>query len=345
MGQQGIHCLLVLGGKFLQTLINGRGELCIGRMVARTQALLLHEPPHPLDQIQVRRVRGQIQQVNPQLLRQPRHQRALLVAGIVQNHRDRFPHAGLGDGPQQGTHGLGIDVTVVGHPKQAMTHGMQRPQHVVTLASGRRTHAPTPPTPDPTQEGGKHEVGRIHEVDLAAARARLGQHRVQLFVPERLLRPRVFLRSNLRRHRDGRHLAGCGSQAVQEAPDLGQATTQARALLDDLLGVADSPGRVFPKILLQGGAVVVQSGTRPAPGAAVDLLQAALEELGEVALDGTARNAGEGGEAFVGKAVMLQPQHLALALDAGIGMVVTVVGDGTQFLVGEGNRTHDPPPT
>ena len=72
--------------------------------------------------------------------------------------------------------------------------------------------------------------------------------------------------------------------------------------------------------------------------------QAALEILVEVALDGAPGDVGVGGDLVVGQAVALEPEDLHLALDAGVGVVVAVVGQGFPVVLGEGDRAHDGPP-
>ena len=43
----------------------------------------------------------------------------------------------------------------------------------------------------------------------------------------------------------------------------------------------------------------------------------------------------------VAQAVALEPEDLHLALDAGVGVMVPVVGQGPPVVRGEGDRAHD----
>ena len=85
--------------------------------------------------------------------------------------------------------------------------------------------------------------------------------------------------------------------------------------------------------------------TRAAPGlmppAATEALQAAFEVLVEVALDGASGDVGVGGDPVMAQAVALEPEDLDLALDAGFGVMVAVVGQGSPVVRGEGDRPHD----
>ena len=74
------------------------------------------------------------------------------------------------------------------------------------------------------------------------------------------------------------------------------------------------------------------------PPAAAQVRQAALIILVEVALDGAPGDVGVGGDLVVSQAVALEPEDLHLALDAGVGVVVTVVGQGVPVVRREDAR-------
>ena len=78
------------------------------------------------------------------------------------------------------------------------------------------------------------------------------------------------------------------------------------------------------------------------PPAAAQVRQAALIILVEVALDGAPGDVGVGGDLVVSQAVALEPEDLHLAvLDAGVGVVVTVVGQGVPVVRREGDDPQD----
>src|SRR5258705_4947132 len=75
----------------------GGGKPCLqrgsilrkGRIIVRIQTLLAHNPPEARNQVEVRRERGQIPQLDPQCHSVVLHQRALLIARVVEDDRDR----------------------------------------------------------------------------------------------------------------------------------------------------------------------------------------------------------------------------------------------------------------
>ena len=76
---------------------------------------------------------------------------------------------------------------------------------------------------------------------------------------------------------------------------------------------------------------------------ATETLQAAFEILIEVALDGASGDAGVGGDLVMAQAVALEPEGLDLALDAGLGVMVAIMGQGLAVVCGEDDVTHDKP--
>src|SRR5262249_26107721 len=60
----------------------------------------------------------------------------------------------------------------------------------------------------------------------------------------------------------------------------------------------------------------------------------------EVALHGARRDVGQGGDLFVGEPPGLQPEDLHLALDVGVRVVVAVVANLAEDVLGEREATH-----
>ena len=77
------------------------------------------------------------------------------------------------------------------------------------------------------------------------------------------------------------------------------------------------------------------------PPAAAEAQQAALMILVEVALDSATGDVSVGGDLVVSQAVALEPEDLHLALNAGVGVVVTVVGQSFPVIRCEGDDLHD----
>lgn len=86
--------------------------------------------------------------------------------------------------------------------------------------------------------------------------------------------------------------------------------------------------------------MVVEVVALAGPVEPAEAVEAAVEEVVEVALDGAERDAGELGDARVGQALALEPEDLHLELDPGMGVVEAVVADLVEDVVAEGERTH-----
>ena len=125
-----------------------------------------------------------------------------------------------------------------------------------------------------------------------------------------------------------------------EGADLGQPTADAGQSLDRRLGFAGAARGMLEEVVFQGLLMFVQLASLALPAEAADPFEAASRELVEVALHGARRDVGELGDVGVGQAPALQPQHLHLALHAGVRVVVAVVADLRQDVWAEGERAH-----
>jgi hypothetical protein len=162
----------------------------------------------------------------------------------------------------------------------------------------------------------------------------------QFFVEEAALRAGVFLSRRLGRDRHGGHTARPQTQAPQKTADLRWPAANPRALLDDVPRLRDGAWRVLTEVFLQGSAVALQGTALSFPGVAADGVQASAAELLEVALDGGARDAGQGGNGVVLEALGLEPQDFHFALDEGFGVVEALPGDGGEVVVAEADGPH-----
>jgi hypothetical protein len=97
---------------------------------------------------------------------------------------------------------------------------------------------------------------------------------------------------------------------------------------------------MLQEVLLQGGLVFVESAVGMMPRTAMETRQATLEVLVQVALDGATGDVRVGGDVVVVQAVALEPEHFHLALDAGVGVVIPVMGQGLPVFRREGDRAH-----
>ena len=130
---------------------------------------------------------------------------------------------------------------------------------------------------------------------------------------------------------------------LEEVADLGQAPADARPLLDDGTGLLCGADRVGLEVLLQGDFILDQGGPGLRLPAATEAFQAPFEMLIEVALDGASGDVGVGGDPVMAQAEALESENLDLALDAGFGVMVAVMGQGLPVVLGEDDVAHDKP--
>ena len=80
-----------------QTVGNGLLEVLKVSVIRRIQTGLLDKLPQPLNQIQVGRVRWQVQEFNLERGGQGRDQLTFLVAGVIQDQGNRHPQVQFGE--------------------------------------------------------------------------------------------------------------------------------------------------------------------------------------------------------------------------------------------------------
>ena len=117
--------------------------------------------------------------------------------------------------------------------------------------------------------------------------------------------------------------------------DLAETPADAGPLLDDGAGLLGGVGWVRLEVLLQGGLVFDQGASGMMARAATQVGQAPLEVLVQGALDAATGDISVGGDVVVAEAVALEPEHLHLALDPRVGVMVTVVGHLNCHLIGQ----------
>src|SRR6202042_1248532 len=77
---------------------------------------------------------------------------------------------------------------------------------------------------------------------------------------------------------------------------------------------------------------------------AADFGKPSDQKIQEVALDGAARDSCQRGNLLVGNAVVLQPQHMHLALHERVRMIKAFVLDRSEVALRKGHVTHEQPP-
>ena len=166
---QGFQPVGVGGWDFGQRLLNRGPKRREIRMIFPVNALSLREPPQPFDQVQVRRIGRQERQPNPQLRRQPLHDRVALILRVVQHQRDRTHQFLRRDFPQQFAHRLGVHHGRIRNGHQFPCDRIPRPQDVEPLTARRGPNVHTRDRPQTAQEGAEDEVRGVDEVHVAIA--------------------------------------------------------------------------------------------------------------------------------------------------------------------------------
>src|SRR4028118_268651 len=77
--------------------------------------------------------------------------------------------------------------------------------------------------------------------------------------------------------------------------------------------------------------------------ATAEAFQAPFAIQVQVALDGAKGDIGIGGDPAMGEAVTLEPEDLDPALDAGVGVMESQMGQGSPLIGREGESAHDVP--
>ncbi len=144
------------------------------RIVLRVETLLFDKLPQPLNQIEIGGISGQVQHFDAQRRGEGLHQGTALIAGVIQDDRDRQPRIRPCQQPQQLAHGRRGNISEIGDRKQFMRGSVQGGQDIEALAAGGGFDKQPLHTPENPWKGGKHKVRRIHEKDGAATRLRFG---------------------------------------------------------------------------------------------------------------------------------------------------------------------------
>jgi len=138
-------------------------------VVFAVKSLALDEFPQPLNQIQVGRVRRQVQQCDLQFRCQCLDRGVSLILRVVQHERDGALQSTAGDFTKQLTHRVRIDNRYVGHGNQLSCHRVPSSQDVETLPTRRSPNEQPRERPQATQERAENEMGRIDEEHMTVS--------------------------------------------------------------------------------------------------------------------------------------------------------------------------------
>jgi hypothetical protein len=168
----------------IERFFDGRLKLTKRRVIATVERSTLGELPQPFDQIQVRRIGGEEQQGDPQLLRQLLDRRIALVTGVVEYHRDRSRETNCGDLSQEFAHCCGVDDRRIGHGDQLACRRIPGTQDVEPLTTTGRSDKDPRERPQATQERAEHEMGCVNEEHMTIPCLSGIQTRLQFGVEE-----------------------------------------------------------------------------------------------------------------------------------------------------------------
>ena len=313
------------------------GGLKIGecRVVSAVHGTPFDELPQPFDQVQVRRVRRQIQQGDSQLRRQRLNHGIALIAGIVQHQRDRPGEPRRGDLPEELAHRLGVDDRGVGHADQFVGHRVPRPQHVEPLTTRSGAHKDSGERPQATQEGPEHEMGRIDEEHMALSRLSRVQDRLQLFIEKIRLDGDVLGQALRWRHRDGAGALPLQAQVPEELPHLRRAAPQSGQLVEAFAGFGYGTDGAFLERRANPVPIGGQFAHWPRDVPLSQPVQAPVSERGEVALDGGSSDPSNLGGFLTRQSAVQRPEHQHLFADPGVGMEDPLLIDDPLLLVGQ----------
>ena len=132
-------------------------------IILGVQAAFFHQLPKPLNQVELRRIGRQKQQLDVQVGGDLLHQPAALIPGVVQYHRDRHGQAQRRQFVQHQADVLAVDIGVRGDGDQLMGRRVQGPQDAEPMpAAGGRLPA-AGHAPNPAQEEAVDEVGGVQK--------------------------------------------------------------------------------------------------------------------------------------------------------------------------------------
>lgn len=114
----------------VKAISNGVSKVGEIGVVFRVKNLFLNEFPEPFDEVQVRRIRGEIEQLYIELQSQCGHNAALLITGIVQHERDGHAKMQFRNAPQQFADAVCPNVGIVRDQYQFMGDRIQRTKDV-----------------------------------------------------------------------------------------------------------------------------------------------------------------------------------------------------------------------
>jgi hypothetical protein len=177
----------VCGAQLAERVLNGGLEGGEVGVILAVHAVPLEEPPQALDQVQVGRVTGQVQQGQGQLGGQRLDHLVPLVSGVVQDHGHRTHQLLRRNRPEQLAHGVGVHNGRVRDRQECPGDRVPGTEHVEPLAPTGGPDEHPQDRPQAAQVRPVHAVGRVHEQHVPVPGHGRVQTRFQLGVEERAL--------------------------------------------------------------------------------------------------------------------------------------------------------------
>ncbi len=204
MGHESVELGAVFGGDVVEAAVDGTAEFGEVVVAATVEHVAFDELPEAFDQIQVRGIRRQGEQLDVERRREALHHRAVVIACVVENQSDWPRQPQRGDLTQQVTHGVRRHRPGCCDPNQFVRHGVPCSQHAVALAAGNASNHQATHAPLTAQERSLYEVGGVHKKHMTLATVCCFELRFQLLFEKLGLDGHMLLDGFLGRQRDGR---------------------------------------------------------------------------------------------------------------------------------------------
>jgi len=202
VGHERLEFRAVFGRDVIQATVDRGTEFGEGVVVAAVEHVAFDELPQAFDQVEVGRIRGQELQLDVERRRQVDHQRAVLIAGVVEHQGDRAWQLEGGDLAQQFTHRVRRHRAGGRDADELIRHGVPGTQHAVAFAARGPANEQTPQTPQTAQERALDEVRCVDEKDVTFRGSSGSEQRLQCVVQKLGLSRGVLFDGFLGRQRD-----------------------------------------------------------------------------------------------------------------------------------------------
>ena len=148
-GEQGFELEPVVGMGGGETLRDRGAKRIKGRIIARIEAIFADKPPEALDQVQMGRIRREIEEFNPKICGILLHERTPLIAHIIQNNGDRESIPTGREFCQQLTDGVCRHGGLVDDSNEFFGESIHGTEHIQAMPPGWTGEKEPSETPEP----------------------------------------------------------------------------------------------------------------------------------------------------------------------------------------------------